>query len=243
MVKPMRTIRALVRNSTSNFLLSSHFLPELTIDDLSMVYRDFNGIYTRHIGDAKFDAVKGTEFKSLKKRLIEVLHLLGKYPELAPEKRTELIQAILSEDNLQRAQQVFPKPDKDHHSGKASLFSRFTEFFSGSKETDEESLRKELREKTSGVPDSKFLLQLKGVDDKDLEPPIQAAVDLACGQLASSIDSAAKKMTHSVLRMQQDECRRSLQREVEMEERKVFGGMLLDFIRAINQLSTGRRTS
>ena len=207
-----------------------------------MVYRDFNGHYTRHFGDAKFDAVKGTEFKSLKKRLIEALHLLGKHPELAPEKRAELIRAILSEDNLQRAQQMFPKLDKDSYSGKTSLLSKFIGFISGSKETDEESLRKELKDKTS-VSDSKFLLQLKGVDDKDLVTPIQAAVDLACGQLSSSIDSVVKKMTHTVLRMQQEECKRSMQREIEMEERKVLGGILLDFIRVINELSIGRRTS
>lgn len=170
-------------------------------------------------------------------------YLLEKHPELAPEKRTELIQAILSEDNLQRAQQVFPRPEKDNHSGKPSLLSRLIGFFSGSEETDEESLRKELNEKTNGVSDSKFLLQVKGVDDKELEAPIREAVDLACGQLSSSIDTAVKKMTHAVLRMQQDECRGSMQREFEMEERKVLGGILLDFIRVINEISTGRRPS
>lgn len=187
--------------------------------------------------------MKGPEFKSLKKRLIAVRYLLEKYPELAPEKRTELIHAVLSEDNLQRAQQIFPRPDKDNHSGKPSLISKLIGFFSGSEETDEESLRKELKEKTSGVSDSNFLLQLKGVDDKELKAPIQATVDLACGQLSSSIDTTVKKMTHAVLRMQLDECRRSMQREIEMEERKVLGGILLDFIQVINKISTGRRPS
>ena len=167
-------------------------------------------------------------------------YLLEKHPELAPEKRTELIQAILSEDNLQRAQQVFPKPDQ---SGKTSLFSKLTGFFSGSKETDEESLRKELRKIKGGTSDSGFLLQLKGVDDKELEAPIQAVLDFACGQLTSSIDTAVKKMTHAVLRMQQDECKKSMQREVETEKRKELRGIYVDFIQVINKVSAGRRTS
>ena len=70
-----------------------------------------------------------------------------------------------------------------------------------------------------------------------------AAVDLACCQLSSSIDTAVKKMTHEVLRMQQDECKRSLQHEIETEERKELGNIMANFIQAINKTSAGRRTS
>lgn len=96
---------------------------------------------------------------------------------------------------------------------------------------------------TSSVTDSDFLLRLKGVDDKDLEAAIQAAVDLACGQLSSSIDTVVKKMAKAVLRMQQNECRRSLKCKIETEERKELGDILVKFIQAINRASAGRRTS
>jgi hypothetical protein len=187
--------------------------------------------------------VKGSEFQSLKKRLIATRHLLKKYPELAPGKRTELIQAVLSEGGLQRARQIFPKPDKNDQSGYTSVLSKVTGFFSGSKETDEESLRKEVEKITRGVSDSKFLLQLKDEDVKDLEAPIQAAVDLACGQLSSSIDKAVKKMTLAVLQMQQEECKRLMRHKIETEERKVLDGLLVNFIQDINKVSAGRRTS
>jgi hypothetical protein len=187
--------------------------------------------------------VKGSEFKSLKERLITVRHLLERYTELAPEKRTELIQVVLFEDNLQRAQQIFPRPDKNSQSGYTSLPSIVSGFFFGSKETDEESLRKELEKIKSGVSDSEFLLQLKGVDDKDLEAPIQVVVDLACGQLSSSIDTAVRKMSHAVLRMQQEEYTRFMQHKIKTEERKVLDDILVDFIRVINKVSAGRRPS
>ena len=221
------------------------FLLEPTrVNDLRQLYRDFNSIYKRHVDDARFDVVKGHEFKSLKERLIAVRHLLEKHPEVGPGKRAELIQVVLSEDNLQRAQQIFPKSDKNNQSGKTpSLWSTFTGFFSGSKETDEESLRTDMKKITSSVSDSSFLFQLKGVDDKDLEAAIQVAVDLACSQLSSSIDAAAKKLTHAVLRMQEDECKRSVQRETETEERKELGGKLAEFIHVINDASARRRTS
>lgn len=207
------------------------------------MYLDFNKIYKRHFDDAKFDVIKEPEFKSLKERLIGVRHLLEKHPEIGPGKRAELIQAVLSEDNLQRVQQIFPKSDKNIQSGKTSLWSTLTGFFSGSKETSEESLRTDLKKMTSSVSDSDFLLQLKGVDDKDQEAAIQMAFALACNQLTSSIDTAVKKMTHAVLRMQEDKCKKQMQREMETEERKELGSKLADFIRAINEVSARRKIS
>ena len=137
----------------------------------------------------------------------------------------------------------FPSPTEIINPEKQLFFRKLVGLFSVPKETDEDSLRKELKKKTSGVSDSNFLLQLKGIDNEDLEAPIRTAVDLACGQLSSSIDSAVKKMTHAVLRMQQEECQRSIQREIETEERKVLSSILADFIQVINKVSAGRRPS
>lgn len=212
------------------------------VDDLPQVYPDFNKIYHRSVEEAKFDVVKGQEFRSLKERLITVRHLLQKHPEVVPGKRAELIQAVLSEDNIQRA--LFPKSDKTNQLGKtSSLWSTMVRFFSGSKESDEALLRSEVKKITNSISDSEFLRQLKHVNDKDLEAAIQVAVDLACTQLSSSIDAAVKKMTHRVLQMQQDECKKSMQREIETEERKEVDVKLADFIHAINEVSARRRTS
>ena len=195
-------------------------------------------IYKRHVDDARFDVIRGHEFKSLKERLVTVRHLLEKDPEVSPKKRTELIQAVLSEDNFQ----LFPPPDENNRSGK-TWWSTLTGYLPWSKETDGESLRADVKKKTGRISDSIFLLQLKGVDDKELEAPIKAAADLACIQLSSLIDTTVKKMTHAVLRMQQDECKRLVRVDMETEERKVLDGKLADFIQVINQVFHERRPS
>ena len=100
-----------------------------------------------------------------------------------------------------------------------------------------------MRKKISSISDSSFLLQLKGEDDKELEVPIKAAVDLACIQLSSLIDTTVKKMAYAVLQAQRDECKKIIQNEIEREERKVLDGKVVDFIQVINKVFHGRRTS
>jgi hypothetical protein len=175
-----------------------------------------------------------------------VRHILKDHQELSPGKRSELIQALLSEDNLCHAQQVIAKSDKCNDSGKTSLFLKLTSIltWSSGPGTDEESLQKEMKKIANGVSDSDFLLEVSGIEDKDLKAPTQEAVTLAHAQLSSSIDSTVKKLTHAVLRMQQAESDKRLQHnEVEVEQSKELGNVLVNFIRNVNKAFAGRKAS
>ena len=219
-------------------------LPELTrVDDLRQLYSDFNHIYNGHVEGAKFDVVKGRDFRLLKRRLTFICHLLREHQDIAPEKRAELIDALLSEDDLRQAQRVINKSEKNKEPRKTSWFSTFTSILAWPRATDEDSLRQEMRKMASDISDSDFLLGLKGIEDEDLQGPVQEAMALANTQLSSSVDATVNKLAPAVLRMQQDECKRNIRYEIEREERKVLGGALVDFIRDINKTSAGRRTS
>ena len=219
-------------------------LPELPrVDDLRQLYNNFNTIYTRHVEDAKFGFVKGHNFRSLKRQLAFICHLLREHRDFTPQKRAELIDALLSEEDLRRAWRVINKSEKNNEPGKTSWFSTLTSILPWLKVTDEESLRKEMRSIANGISDSDFLLGLKGIEDEGLKVPIQEAVALANTQLASLVDTTVNKLTHAVLRMQQDECKKIIKLEVEVEKRKVLGGALVNFIRDINKNWTGRQTS
>ena len=212
-------------------------LPELPrVNDLRQVYRDFNTIYKRHIEDAKFDVVKGHGFKFLKRRLTFICHLLREHRDITAEKRTEFIDALFSEDDVCDAQLIINnlKSEKTKGSRKTSRLSL--------KFTDEESLRKEMKKIANNISDSEFLLELKGIEDEDLKDPIQEATVLANTQLASSVDATVRKLTHAVLKMQQDECKKNIRHEIETEQRKVLDGALVKFIRDVNENSAGRRT-
>ena len=219
-------------------------MPELPrVDDLRQLYRDFNSVYKRYVEEAKFDVVKGRDFKFLKKRLTFICHLLKEHREIAPKKRAELINALLSEHDLRHAQEVINKSDKNKEPGKTSWFSTFTSNFPWPKVTDEESLRKEMNKIANDISDSEFLLGLEGIEDEDLKDPIHGAVTLANTQLASLVDATVNKLTHAVLRMQQEECKKNIQHEIETEQRKVLDGALANLIQDVNKNSVGRRTS
>ena len=219
------------------------FLSERTrVDNLRQLYRGFDSLYRRHVEDAKFGEVKGPEFAFLKERLSFLRHLLKERRDLSPRKRKELIQTLLSEDDIRNAKQVIPKPENHKPARRSSLVSRFTAVSPWPKGTDEESLRKEMKIANS-ISDADFLLDLKGMDDEDLNAPGREAVDLAHTELSLSIDTTVKNMTHAVSQMQQDERKRGIQQQVEAAQEEVLHGVLVNFIRDINKNSAGRRTS
>jgi len=158
--------------------------PELTrAEDLRHLYSDFNTIYKRHVEDAKFDVVKGSDFGLSKRRLTFICHLLREHRDIAPKKRAELINALLSEGDLRQARRVINKSEKNKEPGKMSWFSTFASILPWPKVTDEDSLRQEMRKMANGISDSDFLLELKGMEDEDLQSLVQEAVALANTQL------------------------------------------------------------
>ncbi|KAI9511011.1 hypothetical protein F5148DRAFT_1274479 [Russula earlei] len=199
------------------------------IGDFRRSIPKFGDIYRQHVGKAKFDVVKGANFKALKERLVFVRRLLKEHKELSPENRTELIQAILSDGDLRRAQQIFPQSDKHKEAGKGYL-SVISDWWYSPRGTDEDSLRKEMTKMANAVSDSKFLQELKGIDDDDLAAITREALTV-------------KNMTHAMLWAQEEGCKSSIRLEVEAKERKALSSGLVTFIRDINKSAVGRRNS
>jgi hypothetical protein len=74
----------------------------MRVEDLRLLYPSFDYIYRHHFKSSKFDIMKGPDYRSLKERLVFLLHLLEKQKEM----RRGLTQALISELDLRRAQQI-----------------------------------------------------------------------------------------------------------------------------------------
>jgi hypothetical protein len=210
--------------------------------DLESLYPDFRTVYEKHFNDARFDLAlrRDPDFESRKLRLHAVLYLLEKNQCLDTRAREEVIRTVLTEGNFRRAQQALPRTDEKKRSstsvwGVGSLFSASASY--------EDSLEKEMRTSAARVPDAQFLLMIKREGNKGLRPVIDEVEALADIQLASSIDAVVKTMTRAVLAMQQEHCERAVQHEVESEERKSRGKVLVTFIQDINAHAVGRQDS
>ncbi|KAH8989296.1 hypothetical protein EDB92DRAFT_2003843 [Lactarius akahatsu] len=217
------------------------------VNDLRLVYPGFDSIYQRHL-ERKFDNVKGSDFKFLKERLMLVRHLLGKNQDLDPEKRAELIRALISDANLREAQKMLHigNSDKKKETGVIAMGWRIYKAISGgqsSTESEEEALNKEMKKISKTLSDSDFLLGLKSIEIEELRPAIEEAETLAHTSLSSLIDATVNTMTHSVLQMQQDSCRKSIQKEVQTKEARALSSALVDFIRDLNAKSARRKDS
>ena len=223
--------------------LLSFFLDHLRIDNIRLIYPDFDSIYQKHL-EKKFNSIKGSDFKFLKERLLLVQHLLGKHRELDPEKRAELIQALFLEGSLNEAQKLLPNPEKKKEYGLMTKSLRILQpLFGGQSMEPEEELKREMKKIASAISDSEFLLGLKSIETEDLRPAILEAEALAHTSLSSSIDDTVTKMTHAVLHMQQDSCKKAVQKEIRTEEARALKGVLVDFIRDLNAKSAGRKKS
>jgi hypothetical protein len=214
------------------------WLGMMRFSDLENLYPDFISIYQRHIRDTKFYNVlrRDSYFESRKLRLISVRYLLDKYQDLLTETRTELTKSLLKGD-FQRAQQILPTTEDTKQSNNVLNWAVGVLFHpSGCAEP----LKGEMKIFSSGVSDSQFLCDMKNVENQDLRPMIQELEDFAHTQLASLIDTTVKLMMRAVSAMQQEYCRRSIQPEIESEERTLLSSALSDFIQKINTQSAGK---
>ena len=216
------------------------FLDHVRVDHLRRVHPGFPGIYQRNLG-TKFETIKGSDFKSLKERILFVQHL-GKNRDLDLGKRAEFIKVLLSEGNVHEALKMIHNSDKEKESGIVAKGLRFLGLQSDS-ESEEEVLKKEMKKIAKAVSDSQFLRGLESLETEDLQPAIQEAEALAHTSLSSSIDATVKKMTHEVLHMQKERCKVETQKEIQAEEARALKDVLVDFIRDLNTKSAGGTNS
>ncbi|KAI0259089.1 hypothetical protein BC834DRAFT_974600 [Gloeopeniophorella convolvens] len=173
----------------------------------------FSAAYRSHYEQARFDSIKDRDFQSLKRRVIFTRHLIKKHPDMSEDQRSELLQALLSQGDMDRVQRALPHEGDKKPSGVVTW--ALQKLFTGSDAGREEALRKEMKDVTANIPDVHFLLELKADDEKDFEPAIHRVESLALSYLQSSIDFTVTKLTHNVLAIQQEHFRKRIQREIE----------------------------
>ena len=211
--------------------------PKTFLSDLESSYPGFLDIYRSHVREARFEdePSRHVHFGALKLRLVSVRQLLDPTRSLDSDRRESLIQAFLVGD-FHRAQKTLPKTEDRKRVGGA----RKIDFLSG---PGEDALKNEMTKLASSVSDSQFLRDVKASEDKEMRRMIEDVEALAHDQLSALINKTVKKMTPAVLKIQQEQCEKSLKHQIESEERSLLSDALREFIRDINAQSAGKHDS
>ena len=212
------------------------YIPDqVRLDELGRVYSSFKDIYRTHF-EKNFDSIKRHDFKSLKERLLLARHILQKRQDLEPEKCSELVQVIFSEENLHEAQKVLHNSENEKEHGHSLVMKawRVLQPLFGGKESEEEVLERDMKKIASSISDSLFLSGLKDIEIEDLKPAVQKVETLARASLLVSIDAMVKQVTYDVLHMQQKVCQKAIQKEIQVKEGRELRDSLVNFTRFLN---------
>lgn len=211
----------------------------MRLSDIRQLYPTFESIFRKHVQDARFDIAlkRSPDFRALKEDVVSLWYLQEKHKRLSLATRSELVQAILVDHNIQQALELLERTDRNTIG--PGVVTRAVSYFSGSR--GEEPFKNRMKVAASSLPDPQFLQRLEATDDIELRSTVQNAKGLAQTELSRSIDAVVRKITHVVLSMQQDCCKMSVQVQVETEEREVLDNALVEFIYEINKQSAARR--
>jgi len=219
------------------------------LSDIEASYPEFEAIYQSHLRDAKFgtELRRSLDFQSQKLRLVSARHLLENNRYLRAETRAELVNSLL-EGDFNRAERVL-HDDKKYLAmllkNPAMLFNQIVTTLGAfiRLTSSVKPLKGQMRTLAARFPDSQFLLEIKVLEDKDLQPAIKRIEALAYTILSPLIDKTVRAMTHAVAAMQQEHCRKSVQHEIECKEMDLRSAMLANFIREFNAQQTGQDDS
>lgn len=214
----------------------------MRLSDLKASFPDFQEIYRSHFQPAKFNNILRLEsdLETRKLRLFSVQYLLATHPCLRPERRTQLVQSLLTGD-FDNAQSILREPK--WHSAVSTLVTSTLKAFlpPPSDGGTSRSLKREMKSLAAQISDSEFLLKMKDVNDEVLQPMIQELESLFYSLLSSIIDTTSDTMARAVVARQLENFETNLQHQIESRERRLQAEELIVFIKKLNILSAGRR--
>lgn len=222
-----------MRPSPSSLCSSDSICPAF----FEALYHEFSNTYRKFFQGARFDIAlrRNGDFETSKLRLVSVQHL-KKHQRLRPERRADLIQSLLQGD-FDHAQRLLSDDKKS-----AAVF-RFVFSTLLPSPSDAVSLKNEMKAFAAQLADSRFLSQLKSIDDQELLPIIQHIEIIAYSQLSSLIDGTVESMIHEMAAMQQGHFRGAIQDELKIEEVKLQNEARVELIRELNAQSARRQDS
>lgn len=186
--------------------------------------------------EAKLDSISLRQFKTSKDRLLAIEVLFDKRDDLDEVQRREVVDIIWRTGDLQAATRKFltdpAKPDAQSWG-----IGVPTWFTGGGSSSMERQFTTECRQLKNSTPDAQFLAALQDMASRD--PYLRAAVDEttshALTSLQGTISKLVKTLNAKAAFVQQEECKKHIQRHASITEENDLRESRVGLIRQINE--------
>jgi hypothetical protein len=210
------------------------------IDVLSSVHPKAKSTFLDAISEANMEnGIKGPEFYSKKERLLILLHLLEKCPNLNRKQTVALRDAVLNSKDNDAAMKLLKSWEK----GK----TRWIPVWWGGEKIvlpNEAAMWREANEYATSLSDSSFLTYLQTFPAADFFH--DAAIDCknaAYTCLNAQLNSLVSEISQTIFSIQEGDRKQQVTCEVKKDEEKELKASRIEFVRRIEELGRERSKS
>ncbi|TFY82538.1 hypothetical protein EWM64_g1473 [Hericium alpestre] len=219
---------------------------------LFSIYPNMHAMYSREFQEAKLHDISEKDYLRLKQRFLILQILLPAYRDLDAQATRELVDKIISArdtrtvewvldgyiDSAERSTSVTKSSFGRFGSAASEVWSRFR----GSKPSTfrrGHDWVKEAQQQSSSMKDSDFIQNLgNSVSDEAILTNIKDQIKaIAQVYLSRVIDKLVKKISDQAFAIQQEECKRAIQKQVSARRDVAKSRLRSNFIAEINNLS------
>jgi hypothetical protein len=216
---------------------------------MAILYPRIGELLPKAIQEVNPFTIQPRRFKHLKDRLITIDRLLLHHQDLDQRKRVELIRIILDDGDMRQADNFLAAStsvgSENKSKPKGWVHNALASFWPEGSDSMRENLVKEARDVASSVTDTQFLSTLKDIASR--EPLLQEAVaeteNIARNTFKNLISKLHKKVKHSALFIQQEDCKKQYHREASSAKEREQRGFRIDFVRQIEKHSQSTPSS
>jgi hypothetical protein len=213
-----------------------------TLYDMFSIYPKAESTFMDAISAENIDnGIKGTDFHFKKERLLILLHLLKKYPNLTKRQTNTLRDAVLDNKDNQNALRLlrsFSKGEKP--TWHSSVLWKGIDVVP----TKEEAVWRNANDYASSLSYSRFLSYVMTVPATNyLHDAAVKCEEAAYACLRMQLDSQVAAISQKILLIQKEECNKQVRSQVENEEQEELRDSRIEFVQQVEDLCRERSRS
>jgi hypothetical protein len=204
---------------------------------LIVLYPGITDAVEKTIRDAKLGSIPLRQFKTFKDRLLSIDVLLNMRKDLDEVQRREVVDIIWGKGDVVRATRKFLS--EAANGSKSEGWALVSWFSKGDPMSMDRQYANECQQLTNNTPDAEFLAALQDMVQRDsyLLAAVNETTKCALTSLSGTINKLVKTLNAKTAFIQQEECKKHIQRNASMSEENDLKDLRVGLIQQVNKIS------